>query len=452
VRGLFSKKLYVAYRKDTPLSAGLGFAARKAHPRWACPGTNSNIGAKTTAGGDTMAESAAERQGQPPPSNIKAVKVLNWFLNKKYGETISLEQDQCEIEGALAGSWVDDMGLKEAVGSKHPDIAGYLDRLCKEIYPEEQRGDPQEPAQDQVVAELPRQHPGQREPQENRREQEPTQVKKKVEPPPSQATCKQRIRGFGDEDPKCGNCADQSDCINKTLNRLTGIAFDISKNLLHSNEDADAIWREYGDDSNFGALRDYIHDVAVDYLNGMDKGEANDDVRRLNPWTVYYLNRMVPAWGERFKGFSLACIGPLEGSCQRCKWLDGCRAHWLNWAVRIPLFITRLAMRDISGNAFKVLTCIASHVNWTPGHPHFGMCWLKYDQIKAETGVKQPQHPIKELREKGHIQLEQITRRRKDDGEFSNTNCFKVGWFEKLRALGVDTNSKATKEGKKGGV
>ncbi len=426
------------------------------------------------------ARSAAGAQEQPPPSHIiKAVRILNWFLKKEYGETISLGRDQCEIEVTLAGSWVDDVGLKEAIRGKHPDIAEYLDGLCKEIYSEDQPDDPQEPEKQPQPPYVARRRerldqrttnpepqgkenippePSQKQTESKPRERQPDndkpQAKKKAEPIPTLATCKNRLRGASGNDPKCEKCADWEACLYRTRDRLTGIMVDISRNLLENEADEENIWHDYGtgSDFDFDISRAFIRDVALDYIKDVGEGKPSDGAKRLNPWTVHHLNRMVPEWGERFKGFSLACAGPMEGSCKGCKWLDGCRTKWLNWAVRIPLFITRLAMRDISGNAFKVLTCITSHVNWVPDDPHFGMCWLKYDQITTETGIKQPQHPIKELREKGHIRLEQITRRREDGGEFSNTNCFMVGWFEKLRALGVDTYSKATGERKKGGV
>lgn len=278
--------------------------------------------------------------------------------------------------------------------------------------------------------------------------------------------CKDRSLGYDEDEPACRKCIDRDECISRTVNRLAGIAVDISRNLLNSESDVKEISNQYGiaqkelrsPDSLIGfsldTLRQYIFDMANVCIRWFDdEGKGKVAVQalalpKLSPWTIYYLNRMVPEWGERFKEHALVCVGPLQGHCRNCKWLEGCRDKWLNWAVRVPLYITRVAMRELSPPAFTILINIASHVNWVPAHPHFGMCWLTYEQIRNETNIQQPHRQIKELKEKGFIQQSQIVRN--NDGGFRTTNCFTVNWFGQLRDLGVENYAKKGKQKRKG--
>lgn len=275
-------------------------------------------------------------------------------------------------------------------------------------------------------------------------------------------TCKDRFRGFVPDERKCQGCRDIDECIRKTLERLSGVATDIAENLLHDSETVKKINRNYGqalkenardgyfDDSAIDSLRESIHESITDFRYNVDEDDLDDvkdDIRQLHPVTIAYLSKMAPAWRERFGQDIQNCIGPHQGLCKDCACLEGCRDKWLNWGVRIPLFITRAAMRDLTPPEFMILVCIASHANWNPNDAHFGMCWLTYKEISQETGIQQPGRQIKELEKKGFIQLEQI--RRTKAGEFTTTNCFTVNWFKQLQNLGVDAYAKDEKKSKK---
>lgn len=345
-----------------------------------------------------------QQNGQSPP-HIKAAKILNRFIERE--SAIQIQQDQPDIEGELIGFWgywLEQEALQvRKIRKESPDVAEYLDHLCQE--------------------------------EESLEESAPKET------PPKPVT---KTQAQGSKIRK-----DRIECPTVTWDRLEAIAADVCKNLVpHLDKDEfgqfvtdkyDIFWKELLDPTSgtFLNLDEQLTKFIADIVNAfLASGMGEEKAPLLHPWTSYYLNQLVPEWGERFHT-KLACIGPHISGCNGCRWLDGCRANWLKWAVRIPLFITRGVMKDISGNGIKVLLCIANHATWIPSHPHFGMCWLGYDQIRAETGIKQPHAPIKELQEKKLIKLEQI-RRKRDDQQITTTNCFTVNWFHQLRELGIE--------------
>ena len=230
--------------------------------------------------------------------------------------------------------------------------------------------------------------------------------------------------GHSPEDARCANCRRADDCTEETLRRLLSVMDDLSRKLgLALGTDG---WTHQGEAyevaDQFDEWRREMREALVEWSKGGDTGAVND----LHPATLHVLDKTWPEWRDWAKrqGLDNTHVTNTDDP------------EKLRWNLRIPHYILDSYLREMSGNAWKVLCYIARRTTFDPSHPHFGRCWLGYDEIKDWTGVKQPERQIKELEGLGLVKVVHV--RRAGNGQIRTTNELTITWFQDFKKMGVD--------------
>lgn len=147
------------------------------------------------------------------------------------------------------------------------------------------------------------------------------------------------------------------------------------------------------------------------------------------------------------------CKGPLIERCEKCTSLHTCinkynkdipNSGYLDRFVMLPYFFMDLYISKLSASATRVFLVLVNHARFTANDKEFAKCWMSYEAISKECGVKVSNMTkyMHELESHGLIEFEYWHRGR--PGKYATGHKYLVCHLKRLDHL-----KQVDKQGKK---
>lgn len=253
------------------------------------------------------------------------------------------------------------------------------------------------------------------------------------------------IKGYTHFDESCQNCPQSWECQRVSLKRLMAISQDLNQNLFYDDEyeikplDTDH-WRSVGleevwevEDEELVEIKDQViqHILEWESCHRNDPAHIVESLKNLRPSTRKVLAVFLPDFSENYMEeiYDKVHIPDLK------EFKKGEKEKW-GYHLRMPNWIIDNYLHRLTPSQWKVFTYIARRCTFDPSNQHFGRCWLKYEEIRRRTGVKDIQTCVRGLCEAGLIRVSH-TRRSYGGSSIVTINLFTVKYFRQMKRKGL---------------